>query len=581
MTKNRVFESGLARTARLLSSGHNIKVVFKPGQAETVGNVVTLPSLPDTADQALLDAMQGYLDQQAGHVLFSDQNRMKGLKNASKGDAKAAQLYEITRMVEDARVELEMEELFPGSELNLTNAHHWQYGKLRESWDQKDESGKDKLSKLKKVLYSSFLELRHKDTDFYNNFIDQETRDKASQALEVIRENFPSNTSESVNLASKLLEFLEEEAQEDLSNRPDGDQSGGGDGQSPSTGSGEGTNPSDLASMLSNEAEAEKAKAVAGSNTGSGYSYTNSYDDYEHGLDDGQGYTIYSTEFDVLDSLPSGQGNELLLANLRDHAAPITSTMRTRLVNTLRATATRRWVGGRSEGRLDSRRAYKAVHGISTNVYKTRTKKVSLDTAIGLAIDHSGSMACGRLQLAGESAVVLGDVFHQLRIPFLVYGYSTCSSRTIPSNPRLYARWSHLWLAHYKDFDENWRQGALRLADAESNVRRNTLDGESVLYGVRRLLSRPEKRKVLLVFNDGAPYPGQGNVGRCQGYLKSVVDQGTKAGVEIIAFGIQSDEVKEYYKNYVVIRDLQDLVKEPLAKVDGILRKGMMKSLRG
>ncbi|NJL55426.1 VWA domain-containing protein [bacterium] len=249
--------------------------------------------------------------------------------------------------------------------------------------------------------------------------------------------------------------------------------------------------------------------------------------------------------------------------------------MRARLVNSLRATSQRRWIGAKEEGRIDSKRLYRAVLGIDNFVFKQRTNKIALNTVVALAIDHSGSMAGDKLKLAGQSALLIGDVLNSLKIPFMVYGYSTEECyRSIPDKS-IYARWNSLIITSYRTFSESWETGARRLATASRNVQNNTLDGESVKFGAQQLLRCPEKRKILIVFNDGMPYPGSGYVGRGQHYLKNVVQSVSDAGVEVIGFGIQDASVRTYYPNNVVIRDLRELVKQPLQTLDSLLRKGV------
>ncbi len=588
----RVTENSLERTAKLLTVRHKIKVQFKPGVAETKGNVIILPTLPDNADQETVDAMQGYLDQQAGYVLFSQDNVIQKLKRDAATDKKAAQLWDAFRMVEDVRVEECMEDIYPGCEMNFTNAHYWLYSRMRENWT------KDEPSNFSKILSASFLKLRHKDTDFYDNFISDEVRSMADQVVQLVSADPPAETSDSVALAEEIIKLLNEETKEDEQQREEpskGNQGGDGEGtqQSPMTmagaqaqqskgkgqekGQAQANGQGDLAKALAQAAQQEIAEHV---------DYRGGYDPaYKHGLDDKTGYTIWDTSNDSIQNLDarSTVAHGDYLQKLRDESRAYTSTMRQKLINTLRASSKRRWVGGKPEGRLDARQAHKAILGVSQDVFRTRQKKVQLDTAIVLAIDHSGSMSGRALELAAESAIVLGDVFDPLNIPFMVYGYSTQGyPKTSPgiNEEKMYARWSNLWIRYYKTFDETWKKGALKLTHARSNVQANTIDGESVLHGIHHLLSRPEKRKILLVMNDGQPYPGFGNVGRCQGYLKSVIEAGTKAGVEIIAFGICSSDVKEYYPNHVIINNLEDLVKEPLKQIDGMLRKGMLKAMR-
>jgi len=594
----RVTESVLERTAKLLTAKHNIKVQFKPGVAETKGNVITLPTLPDNADQELIDAMQGYLDQQAGNILFSDRSVSNSLKNKATRSKKAAQLKEIFQVVENARVESCMENIYPGCEVNFTNAHWWFYSHLRENWD-KSVMGKEVVSKFSKILAASFLELRHRNTDFYENFISKEVREKADKVVETVVKNAPKDTQDSLKLAEEILKLLEEEAEEDEKNRPDDGGAADAEGteQSPMAMPSQGTkqqsenkgqerakSAGDLSKALAQAAQQEISERGDPNKTGS--SYWSRDRSYEHGLDDKIGYSIFDTSQDSIETLPerTTPTHGDYLNSLRNESRQFTSIMRFKLINTLRASSKRRWVGGKPEGRLDARQAHKAILGVSQDVYKTRQKKVHLDTAVALAIDHSGSMSGRALELAAESAIVLGDVFDPLKIPFMVYGYSTRGTpRTYPEydEQQLYSRWSNLWIRYYKTFNESWNKGALKLTHARDNCQANTLDGESVLHGIQHLLARPEKRKILLVMNDGHPYPGHGHTGRCQGYLKSIVAAGTQAGVEIIAFGIQSADVKEYYPNHVVINDLEDLVKEPLRKIDGILRQGMLKAMRG
>ena len=227
------------------------------------------------------------------------------------------------------------------------------------------------------------------------------------------------------------------------------------------------------------------------------------------------------------------------LRRLRDEARELTSVIQTRLVNTLRSTSRRRWLGGKEEGKIDTRRLHHAVLGTSDNVYKQLTEKQHLNTVVGLAIDHSGSMSGRKLELAGKAAIVIGDALNILRVPFMVYGYSTEAPDrgNIPTDTGPYARWGRLWVRYYRDFAEPWEKGAIRLAGAEDNCMNNTYDAESVKHGIQRLLQRPEKRKILFVLNDGMPYPGYGNLGRSQQFLHDVVGSAKSAGVEVVAFG--------------------------------------------
>ena len=58
----------------------------------------------------------------------------------------------------------------------------------------------------------------------------------------------------------------------------------------------------------------------------------------------------------------------------------------------------------------------------------------------------------------------------------------------------------------YKDADQPWRRARAALAALlQVHHYREGVDGEALAWAHRRLLARPEPRKVLVVISDGAP----------------------------------------------------------------------------
>lgn len=568
----RIRESSIERTAKLLAAQHNIKVVFQPGTVSTKPGVITLPTIPDTASQELVDAMQGYLDQQAGYVLFSDLHQVEKLRIASNYNAQEQQLYDVFKSVEDSRIEEKMEMLYPGCRYNFHNAQAFLFNQLKNNFD--------KLSPFRQVISAAYLQRRQPHTEFWNALSD-EVKQKAEKVNELVKEEDPADTQQSFSTAQKIIVLFKQEAGQDQQQRQQEQKASGQPkaGQDTTTDDKGGTSLSGIMQQAMAAAANEQTKeAVSLKPRNASGAPKAGNEGYQHNLKAEPGYTIYTTKYDeYLDAkLTDLSTDGAYLAKLREETMSVTGVMRKRLVNSLRAIQRSKWLTGRPEGRLDVRKAYKAIHGISDNVYKTKTDKIKLDTAVALAIDHSGSMHGRQLELAAEAAIVLGDVFDPLRIPFMVYGFSTNNGREWPNDHHLYARWGALWILHYKRFEESWKHGSLKLTGARNNTKNNTLDGESVLYGIRALLDRPEKRKILFVFNDGGPYPGNGDTAKCQVYLKSVVAQATAMGVEVICFGINTDEVKNYYPKWVRINGTEDLIKEPLKQIDELLRKGLV-----
>lgn len=74
--------------------------------------VVNLPYLPDNASEELCMAIQGFLDHEVGHVLFSDFGILDEMPNQ--------RIHNLTNLLEDARIERRMAERFAGCGYNLS-----------------------------------------------------------------------------------------------------------------------------------------------------------------------------------------------------------------------------------------------------------------------------------------------------------------------------------------------------------------------------------------------------------------------------------------------------------------------------
>jgi cobalamin biosynthesis protein CobT len=73
---------------------------------------VNLPFIPDNASNELIEAIQGFLDHEVAHILFTDFKAMGAIKNPS--------LHSMVNLIEDARIEKAMAQRFTGSGHNIT-----------------------------------------------------------------------------------------------------------------------------------------------------------------------------------------------------------------------------------------------------------------------------------------------------------------------------------------------------------------------------------------------------------------------------------------------------------------------------
>ncbi|HLM38064.1 MAG TPA: cobaltochelatase subunit CobT, partial [Microvirga sp.] len=116
----------------------------------------------------------------------------------------------------------------------------------------------------------------------------------------------------------------------------------------------------------------------------------------------------------------------------------------------------------------------------------------------------------------------------------------------------------------YKSADAPWRRARknLGLMMREGLLKEN-IDGEALDWAHKRLLGRPEQRRILMVISDGAPVDDStlsvnpGNY--LERHLRYVIEEiETRSPVELIAIGIGHD-VTRYYRRAVTIVDAEEL----------------------
>lgn len=201
----------------------------------------------------------------------------------------------------------------------------------------------------------------------------------------------------------------------------------------------------------------------------------------------------------------------------------------------------------------------------------------------GYCYGHYGET---RIQLAREVAIIFGEVLSDLGVSFKVYGHTAEPTPVseqyywggVSSQPGIdiYTRFGALVLITYKDWEERYTTVKHRMV--RMDARSNTYDGEALMRVARDILQRKERRKVIFMLDDGIPEPSDHNAVRHRKYLKEVVKEVTKQGVEVISLGMATDAVKEYYPNSVVIREAADTPMVAAAELKKILMKSMRRA---
>ena len=233
----------------------------------------------------------------------------------------------------------------------------------------------------------------------------------------------------------------------------------------------------------------------------------------------------------------------------------------------------RDWVGGRDVGRLDSRR-FAAVMAGRVNVFKERTDRAEIDTALTVLVDLSGSMIReGKDRVARDCVMALVEAVDRTGVAYEVIGFS--NRRELPRGWKdqiekglargiEYARWEPLDMVIFKGFEDRLFEAKGALYSIPSFVGGENTDGEALSMAYSRLKARTERRKVLLTLSDGAPACKSANYSALMEHLKRTVAAIKADGCSCLGVGIMDDTVARYYPEYVVVNSLKDLAGQTL-----------------
>lgn len=198
------------------------------------------------------------------------------------------------------------------------------------------------------------------------------------------------------------------------------------------------------------------------------------------------------------------------------------------------------------------------------------------ETAVSLLVDNSHSMQGRPIRMAALTTGILAAALERCGVKTEILGYTTAAwdggrahqhwqSHGSPAHPGRLNERLHLV---YKDADTAWHRARRHLGVMLSpDLLKENLDGEALDWAWRRLLTRPEPRRILLVICDGAPHDeaplatNPSNTLEC--HLREVIDAIQRSPVQRTAIGI-SHPVGRFYRHAVFLEHLEHLA-GPLA----------------
>jgi len=255
------------------------------------------------------------------------------------------------------------------------------------------------------------------------------------------------------------------------------------------------------------------------------------------------------------------------------HLQGVISKLANRLQRRLLAQQTRSWEFDLDEGMLDAGRLARVViNPMQALSYKRELDMEFRDTVVSLLIDNSGSMRGRPITVAAMCGDILARTLERCAVKVEVLGFTTRAWKGGQSRekwvqdgkPRNPGRLNDLRHIIYKAADSPWRRARKNLGlMLREGLLKENIDGEALLWAYRRLLVRPEHRRILMVISDGAPVDDStlsvnpGNY--LEKHLREVIrDIENRDQVELIAIGIGHD-VTRYYRRAVTIVDAEEL----------------------
>ena len=384
------------------------------------------------------------------------------------------------------------------------------------------------------------------------------------------------------------LDLAEAEVESEAEDQEDGEESGENSSQQDQSGEGE-AQAQDQESMLGAQPETmqgEAAEEEAQESEDEGAAAEG--DDKPGGpqqrrevphTDDASRYHPFTTSFDevveaddLCDPEELGRLRQQLDQQL-SHLQGVVSKLANRLQRRLLAQQQRAWEFDLEEGTLDAARLARIVANPLLSLSFKREREADFrDTVVSLLIDNSGSMRGRPITVAAMCSDILARTLERCAVKTEILGFTTRAWKGGQSRekwvqdgkPRNPGRLNDLRHVVYKAADAPWRRARKNLGlMLREGLLKENIDGEALEWAYKRLRSRPEHRRILMVISDGAPVDDSTLSVNPGNYLerhlrKTIADIEGRGDVELIAIGIGHD-VTRYYRRAVTIVDAEEL----------------------
>ncbi len=577
-------KKAISSTTRAIAEDKEIDVVFEDNLSST-DNKIVLPKIENNEDLKNLNQLRGHADNEA--LRYKYHNKETYIQFEPSGE-KNRKIYEV---LENTRIQLIGSKLMRGVKSNLKTLYEQKFREknLDTISKQSDLDIEDAIDLyLRNKINPDYLPSNSNNAlNLWKKWLNNKISDSSDQLLKNIHNQ--KLFAENVNELIRELDYYDNEDSDDKDNKEEENQNIDqlennevNEMENQSSFSDEESTQSeeevgyDETEMNIDQQEEDELSEVDEGNTENATPQYKAENSVEKILNE---YEIYTEEFDeVITAKNICEDEELnrLRAYLDQQLKAyqmIISRLANRLQRKLLAKQNRSWDFDLEEGLLDTSRLTRIImdpyHSLSFKKEKDTDFK---DTVVSLLIDNSGSMRGRPITVAAMSADILARTLERCGVKVEILGFTTkawkggksrehwMQNKKIPSPGRL----NDLRHIIYKAADEPWRRSKknLGLMMREGLLKEN-IDGEALLWAHKRLQTRYEARKILMVISDGAPVDDSTlsvNTGNyLEKHLRGVINWiESKSSIQLLAVGIGHD-VTRYYKRAVTIVDAEQL----------------------
>jgi len=596
------FKRVLGLCVRAIAGDDEVQVSYAPGKPEIDGKLVQLPEPSRVPSRKEVAVIRGWADSLALTAACHD------VKLHARLTPKAGPARAVFEAVERARIEALGSNRMPGMAANLTARVEDQYGHGRyaEITERADAPLEDALALIVRERLTGSLppDTAKAMVDLWRPWVEERAGrtlaklDKVAESQETFGRQL-RDLLKVLDLSDELSEGEREEGEDDEQDPESGDQnsdetSEGQDSQDQASDDQRGEGEEGETSETSQDADADQFDADA-----DGEEMADAREPWRPNfnvLDNPEafGYKVFNRAHDeeiAAESLSTADELERLRSFLDKELRSLSGAV-ARLANKLQrklmAQQNRAWDFDLEEGTLDAARLTRVItdplHPLS---FKHERDADFRDTVVTLLLDNSGSMRGRPIMVAACCADILARTLERCGVKVEILGFTTRAwkggqareawlAAGKPANP---GRLNDLRHIIYKPADAPWRRAkrSLALMMREGLLKEN-IDGEALSWAHRRLMVRPERRRILMMISDGAPVDDSTlsvNTGcYLERHLRQVIEEiETRSSVELLAIGIGHD-VTRYYRRAVTITDPSELAGAMTDKLVELFEEG-------